>query len=106
MKTLKLAIAIIATLFASAVMAWDGAPVGVPGNVDVTFGTSYGYRVFFSPQVTMCTGGSTWAYLNNSDSNYATYVSVIQQSKVLGTTVQVYSLNVGVYCHIGYITAF
>lgn len=53
----------------------------------------------------MCTGGSDWAYLNETDSNYKVYVAALLLAKAQNTSVTVFSnLEYG-QCHIGYIAA-
>ena len=84
--------------------AWDGAVSGNIYAVEVTVGHVYGFRVFVSGATTMCTGGSNWAYLNESDSNYKTYVAAILAAKAQGSTVTLYSNLENSHCHIGHIT--
>ena len=50
-----------------------------------------------------CSGGSNWAYLNETDSNYRVYVSALLAAKALGSNVTLYTTNNGIYCQIGYV---
>ncbi len=52
----------------------------------------------------MCTGGPDWAYLNEDDSNYKTYVAALLTARAQGTPVTIYSNLENGYCKIGYIT--
>jgi hypothetical protein len=84
--------------------AWDGVVSGTIVAVDVTGGNNYGFRVFVSGVTNMCGTGSNWAYLNESDSNYKTYVAAILAAKAQGNSVTVFSTVVSGYCQIGYIS--
>jgi hypothetical protein len=81
--------------------AWDGNQSFVPWQIDVTDGANYGFRVWG----VSCTGGmAAFGYLNSTDSNYSTYVSVILMAKAQGSTVTFYTnLDANGFCHIGYI---
>jgi hypothetical protein len=81
--------------------AWDGIQTTVPGDIDVTDGGNYGFRVW-GPT---CGGVSSFAYLLATDSNYSTYVAVILMAKSQGITVTFYTTkDSNGYCHIGYIS--
>jgi len=55
----------------------------------------------------MCSGGDKWAYLNETDSNYKVYVSVLLAAKAQRSKVKLYTTNVNVTrCNIGYIAVF
>ncbi len=88
--------------------AWDGVKTGKVGSVDVTGGTNYGFRVVLEGAPKLCGNGHGWAYINEPDSNYQTYVSVLLAAKMAGSTVTIYAnqeRNSGNgYCHIGYIS--
>lgn len=100
------AIAALASLMlaASPVSAWDGAVVGNISTLDVAAGSNYGFRVSLNGVANMCTGGPNWAFLNDTDSNYKTYVATFLLAKAQGNKVLVYSNLEGAYCHIGYIS--
>jgi hypothetical protein len=85
-------------------LAWDGAVSGTIAQMDVTNGNNQGLRVYLAGTSTMCNGGASWAYLNDTDSNYKTYAAALLMAKAQGTTVHIYSNLEGGYCHIGYIT--
>lgn len=85
-------------------LAWDGVAQGTVYAVEVTGGANYGFRVFVSGVTNMCGNGSSWAYLNEADSNYKTYVAVIMMAKAQGSPVTLYTNVENGYCHIGYIS--
>jgi hypothetical protein len=89
-------------MFGSA-FAWDGAVPGTIQRIDVTGGTNQGFRVYLTGMPVMCTNGSTWAYLNSTDSNYNAYVSALLMAKTVGYQVTLYTTTVNGYCQIGYI---
>jgi hypothetical protein len=100
----SLAFAVLWFTGAGAAHAWDGVASGNIYAVEITGGNSFGFRVFVSGVTNMCGSGSNWAYLNESDSNYKTYVAGILAAKAQGSTVTVYSTLENGYCHIGYIS--
>lgn len=84
-------------------MAWDGTVAGTISSIDVTGGTNQDFRVYFGSQA-VCGNATTWAYLNATDPNYATYVATVLMAKALGATVTVYTnRDAAGYCHIGYL---
>jgi len=83
--------------------ATDNA-VGTIATMDVTAGSNYALRVSLTGGATMCTGGPSWAYLNDTDSNYKVYAAALMLAKAQGTRVTVYSLLENGYCHIVFIT--
>ena len=91
-------------VFASVAHAWDGAVAGKIAAVDVTGGANFGFRVYLDPYQVMCTGGPFWAYLNDIDSNYKSYVAALLLAKASGSRVLIYTTNEGGYCHIGYLS--
>jgi hypothetical protein len=98
------AIAVALLVATSPAMAWDGIKSGTVQTIQVAAGNNYGFRVFVGDSSSMCTGGPTWAYLNEADSNYKTYVAAILTAKASGTPVTIYSTLEGTYCHIGFVT--
>ena len=85
-------------------LAWDGVASGTIAAVEITGGNNFGFRVFVSGVTNMCNTGSNWAYLNETDSNYKTYVAAILAAKAQGSSVTVYSTVASGYCQIGYIS--
>lgn len=94
----------VSSMLAPVAHAWDGTVTGRIVTVDVAEGSNYGFRITMSGVSNMCTDGPSWAYLNDTDSNYKTYVSALMLAKVQGVNVTVYSNRVGANCHIGYIS--
>lgn len=86
--------------------AWDGAVTGKVGVMQVTHGENYGFRVHLTSGQQLCGNAHNWAYVNNSDSNYNTYVGVLLTAKTAQHTVTIYSNQKGSngYCHIGHVT--
>jgi hypothetical protein len=96
--------ALAAILASQIAMAWDGVTTGTVGEIDVTTGTGYGFRITLKTPVAMCGNANQWAYLNSTDSNYSVYVAALMMAKAQGSTVTIYSwLDSSAYCHIGYI---
>ena len=86
---------------------WDGNVSGLVSQIEVTDGTNYGFRVYLSGNPKLCENDHSWAYLNNSDSNYNTYVAVLLAAKAAKQTVRLYTnrkdQSATGYCHIGFI---
>jgi len=99
------------TLAAAAVVAsgpcfaWDGVVSGTVSEVDVTAGNNFALRVFLSGvSGPLCTGStSSFGYLNNTDSNYSTYVAAVMMAKATGARVAMYLTLVSGQCQIGYL---
>lgn len=88
--------------------AWDGTVTGKIDHVDVAVqnGNNAGFRVHLVGAPKMCGNEHTWAYVNKSDDNYQTAVSVLLAAKMSEKTVTIYSnlnSNWGDYCQIGYV---
>lgn len=82
-------------------LAWDGVQTMVPGTIDVTAGSNYGFRVW-GPS---CNGAANFAYLLDTDDNYNTYVAVLLMAKAQGLSVTFFTtLDSNGYCHLGYIS--
>lgn len=95
-------------LFASAAalpaFAWDGTPSGKVSTIEVTAGSNYGFRVWLDAgQQALCNGGTAFAFLNETDSNYKVYVASLLMAKAQGSAVTVYLTNVNGFCHIGHL---
>jgi len=97
------AIGSLMLMTAAPALAWDGAVSGTIYIIDVTGGANYGFRVYLEGVSSACAGGANWAYLNESDSNYKTYVAALMMAKSQGSRVTLYSNVENGYCHIGYI---
>ncbi|WP_157597894.1 MULTISPECIES: hypothetical protein [unclassified Rhizobacter] len=95
---------LLAATLSSPVGAWDGLASGKVTSIDVTGGSNYGFRVVLDGGTQMCAGGTTWAFLNETDSNYKTYVAALMVAKVQGTSVRLFTTTEGGFCHIGYIS--
>jgi hypothetical protein len=96
--------AVVASLLlaSSQVNAWDGAANATISVIEVTSSTNYGFRVYLTGVTALCTGGPSWAYLLETDSNYKVYVAAALTAKAQGTAVTVYSIrDSSGYCHIG-----
>jgi hypothetical protein len=100
---LALAIASVTALHHPLAHAWDGSVAGAIAGIDVAAGDNYGFRISLVGLPLLCTGGLSWAYLNDTDSNYKVYVATLLAAKTAGSRVFLWSTTVGGYCHIGYI---
>ena len=88
----------------SIVNAWDGETGGQIQQIDVTEGPNYGFRVTLQGLPPLCSQGTYWAYINDTDSNYKVYVAVLLAAKASNSTVTLYTYNGGAGCRIGYMT--
>lgn len=108
----KYSVLILLVIFPfKAFAAWDGTVSGKINVIHVTGAENYGFRVSIAGKTTLCgtkaDGSNTesWAYLNKSDSNYLTYVSVLLAAKMAASSVTLYMNKASnEYCRIGYIT--
>lgn len=83
---------------------WDGSATGKITSMDVTSAENYGFRVYLDGRA-MCPNGPSWAYLNGSDSNYKTYVSLLMMARALEKPVVIYTNKDQYgYCKIGYVS--
>lgn len=106
-STRKFATGIVGSLMLMAgqpALAWDGVATGTIQSISVTQGHNYAFRVYLNGTTTTCSSGENWTYLNEADSNYKTYVSVLMMAEAQGSSVTIYSNVENGYCHIGYIT--
>lgn len=85
------------------VAAWDGSITGQIHTIEVTHGSNLGFRVSLVGLPILCAGGQPWAYLNETDSNYKTYVAVLLLARAQSSPVVLYMNREGSYCHIGHI---
>lgn len=87
--------------------AWDGTVAGEVSQIHVTGGNNYGFRIYLEGKPAMCGNEHSWAYINESQSNYHVYVSVLTAAKAAGQTVKVYANRkdgaADGYCRIGYV---
>jgi hypothetical protein len=79
-------------LVSSQVLAWDGEPGGTVLQFEVTASGNFGFRVWLVGTPLMCNGvvpaGAGWAYVNEADGNYKTYVANLMMAKASGSRVQ------------------
>lgn len=83
--------------------AWDGVITGNIQRIDITDGGNYGFKLFLVGYPALCSQGSNYAFLLDTDSNYKTYVAVLLAAKISNIPVTLYTYNYGSGCHIGYI---
>lgn len=88
--------------------AWDGSIAGKIAAIDVTDNNNYDFRVTLEGAKKPCGNDNTWAYLNHTDSNYNTYISVLLAAHLAGKEILVFANQEKIsgkgYCHIGYIS--
>jgi len=83
--------------------SWDGVVTGTIGKMSIADGNNYDLRLNINGATDIC-NGNDWAYLNHSDDNYKTYLSVLLTAKATKQTVSVFTTgNSAGYCHIGYL---
>lgn len=103
----KYFLGIICILFSVKAFSWDGHVSGKIYNIDVTGGENYGFRLSLDGGTkSLCGNNHKWAYLNESASNYQTYVAVLLAAKMADKTVILYTNQKGGngYCEIGYVS--
>ena len=88
--------------------AWDGKTSGTIQSIDVTAGENFGFRLVLKNSPTLCGNSNTWAYINESDSNSKTLISVLLAAKLAEKPVTIFTFRETAsgkgYCHILYIT--
>ncbi len=88
----------------NAFAAWGGSNRGEISLIEVTAEHNFGYRVHLKGSPQLCGNTNTFAYLNKSDSNYDTYVSVLTAAKFAKTEVTIYTnSDSNGYCKIGHV---
>lgn len=103
----KICFSIFLLLFASLSHAeWAGDEIGQVESIHITGGGNYDLRVVLKGQAKLCSTDTSWAFLNESDHNYSSYLSVLLSAQASGKKVQIYTNKVGSYCKIGYLTIF
>ena len=97
---------VLAVLLSSVVQAnWDGATREKITAIEVTAEGNYAFRVHLSGSPVLCGNSNKWAYLNKSDSNYETYVSLLTAAKFARSEVTIYAnQSSNGFCKIGHIT--
>ena len=109
MKSLfKILTALFFLVFSSQTFAaWDGSATGTISRIEVTDGNNYGFRILLDGNPKLCGNEHNWAYINESDSNYNTFVSVLIAAKAGKQRVRVFTKRkdgaADGYCHIGYV---
>lgn len=98
------------TLFSMSfsVYAWDGNIKGVVKSIDVADNNNYDFRVTLQDSSGVskksCSQTVTWSYINESDSNYSTYVSLLLAAKMAKNDVTIFTTKDSKgYCKIGYV---
>lgn len=97
---------LVLSTVSSLAWGWEGAVHGQIGSFDVAPGNNYGVRIILKTAVPMCGSTSTWAYVNEADSNYKVFSGALLAAKLSGASVTIYSTrdaDTG-FCHIGYIS--
>lgn len=95
-------------VFPGTVLAtWDGTESGKINRIEVTSGNNYGFRVLLEGTPALCGNEHNWAYLNETNSNYNTYVSVLLAAKLSNKAVTLFTrrkdgVSTG-FCNIGYV---
>jgi len=83
-KNLSLIVVLLSSTLASLqASAYDGTANGKISQIDVTDNSNFGVRVYMAGFPTMCTGGSNFAYLYNTDSNFNVYLANLMLAKAL-----------------------
>lgn len=104
LRNLVVRSAVAFTMLASTpVFAWDGVVSGTINTLEVTAGHNFGFRISLVGIGIMCAGGGAIAYLNESDSNYKTYVAALMTARAQGSNATVYSNLENGHCHIGHV---
>lgn len=97
--------AIALTLVSTSSYGWDGIVSGTVYAFEVTAGNNFAFRVYLTGVANSCGSSYSWAYINETDSNYKTYVAALMLAKVLGNTASLYTTrDANGFCKIGYMT--
>ncbi|MBW3532996.1 MULTISPECIES: hypothetical protein [Shewanella] len=95
------------TLLPFSTIAWDGMVYGKVKAIHVTGHNNYDFRIELEDSPKLCGNEHQWAYVNQSDSNYQTYSSVLIAANLAGKNITIYTNQEKVsgnnYCHIGYV---
>jgi len=104
--TFSALVLLISTPFV-AYATWDGTFTGKIFQIHVTGAENYGFRVVLEGRPALCGNNNNWAYVNKSNSNYETYVSVLLSAKLAGSPVKIQSnQSTNGYCEIGYLPVY
>lgn len=105
MKTSTGIFLMVSMMCAPASYAWDGAVSGTVSGFDVTGGTNFAFRVYLNGVTNVCGGSYNVAYINETDSNYRTYVAAVMFAKANGSVVTLYTnRDASGLCQIGYLS--
>ncbi|WP_086932900.1 hypothetical protein [Agarilytica rhodophyticola] len=96
---------LVALFSFSSYASWDGSTRGEVVAIEVTAESNYAFRIHLKNAPALCGNANTWAFLNKSDSNYETYVSLLTAAKFAQAEVTVYTNQISNgFCKIGHIT--
>lgn len=94
---------LFALSFSSAGAAYD-PKTGYIQQIDVSAGNNLGFRVLLKDADFECGNGSRQAYLNDTDSNYDTFTSVLLAARMGKVKVRIYNVEgVSQNCRINYV---
>ena len=98
---------VLLSLYFGAAFAWDGSVEGRIDVFEVTGGNSYDFRVWLSNGPPMCGNQTRFAYLNETDANYKTYVAVLLSAHRAQTLVRIHTTrDSSGNCKIGHVLAY
>lgn len=66
------------------------AKTGVIKQIDVAAGNNKGLRIYLKDVPFVCGSSESYAYLNETASNYQTYLSVLLAAKMSKTPIRIY----------------
>lgn len=93
----------LAMMLSTSALAWDGTVSGQISQIDVTAAEGQALRVYIAGVSSICGNSISWAYLNESDSNYKVYVAAALAAKAAGDPVTLYTTrDAAGYCKLGY----
>lgn len=102
-RPLRIYLLALALTLSTTAFAWDGTVTGQISQIDVTAAEGQGLRIQIAGVSSMCGNSISWAYLNESDSNYKVYVAAALAAKAARDTVTLYTTrDVAGYCKLGY----
>ena len=97
----KLILGIVFILSSASAFAFN-VPQAKITYIEIQSGENYGFRVYLEGSPAMCDAGTKdWAYINESHSNYNTFVSALLAAKMSQTEVIIYAnIRDGGFCEI------
>lgn len=98
-------VAALSMMLVTPASAWDGDKTGKITQIEVSAGTSYGFRIRLDGSGAMC-ASHAWAYMNITWDNYDAAASLLISAWLAGKTVRIYSNLTNGYCEIGHITTY